>query len=93
MSTSISNTVQRLNSLLPLKLRQAALPSELANVHRATLVSLATQGRPPNREELHELLAGGDVDAALTRLAVDPVKPHGADILVTKAAVFAVVLL
>jgi len=63
--------VQRLNSQLPLKLRQAALPPELANVHRATLASLANQGRPPNREELQELLAGEDVDAALTRLAND----------------------
>ena len=71
MSTSISNAVHRLNSQLPLKLRQAALPTGLANVHRATLTSLAAQGRPPNREELHELLAGGDVDGALTRLASD----------------------
>jgi len=71
MSTSISNAVQRLNSQLPFKLRQSALPSELANAHRATLTSLAEQGRPPNREELHDLLADGDVDAALTRLASD----------------------
>jgi len=71
MSTSTSDAVQRLNSLLPLKLRQAALPPELLNLHRATLTSLANRGRPPDREELHELLAGGDVDAALTRLASD----------------------
>jgi mercuric reductase len=71
MSTSIINAVQRLNDQLPLKLRQTALPPELANVHRVTLASLANQGRPPNREELQELLAGGDVDAALTRLAND----------------------
>ncbi|MEN8204855.1 MAG: alkylmercury lyase family protein [Pseudomonadota bacterium] len=71
MNTSISNAVQRLNSQLPLKARQLALPSGLASVHRATLSSLAKQGRPPNREELSELLDGGDVDAALTRLAND----------------------
>jgi mercuric reductase len=71
MSTSTSDAVQRLNSLLPLKLRQAALPPELLNLHRATLTSLANRGQPPDREELHELLAGGDVDAALTRLASD----------------------
>jgi hypothetical protein len=71
MSTSTSNALQRLNSLLPLKLRQSALPSELLNLHRATLTSLTDRGRPPSREELHELLAGGDVDAALTRLARD----------------------
>jgi hypothetical protein len=71
MTTSISNAVQRLNSQLPLKARQLALPPELASVHRATLTSLAEQGRPPGREELKELLAGGDVDAALTRLAND----------------------
>jgi mercuric reductase len=79
MSTSSSNAVQRLNSQLPLKTRQAALPPELANVHRATLTSLAEQGRPPNREELHDLLAGKDIDAALTRLASD-------DLIVLNAA-------
>lgn len=79
MSTSSSNAVQRLNSQLPLKTRQAALPPELANVHRATLTSLAEQGRPPNREELHDLLAGRDIDAALTRLASD-------DLIVLNAA-------
>jgi hypothetical protein len=56
MSTSISNAVQRLNSQLPLKLRQAALPPALANVHRTTLASLASQGRPPGREELQDYL-------------------------------------
>ena len=71
MSTSTSNAVQRLNELLPLKLKQAALPPELANVHRVTLASLAIQGRPPNREELHELLDGSDIDAVLARLAND----------------------
>ena len=71
MTTSISNAVQRLNEQLPLKARQQALPSELASVHRATLTSLAEQGRPPNREELSKLLDSGDIDAALTRLASD----------------------
>jgi len=64
MNPVISTAVQRLNSQLPLKHRQAALPPGLANVHRTTLTSLANQGRPPSREELHELLDGGDVDAA-----------------------------
>jgi mercuric reductase len=71
MTTSISNAVQRLNEQLPLKARQQALPPELASVHRATLSSLARQGRPPNREELGELLGNGDIDAALARLAND----------------------
>ncbi len=71
MTTSISNAIQRLNSQLPLKARQLALPPELAGVHRATLASLAEQGQPPGREELGELLDGGDIDAALTRLASD----------------------
>ena len=71
MTTSISNAVQRLNEQLPLKARQQALPPELASVHRATLSSLAKQGRPPNREELGELLGNGDIDAALARLASD----------------------
>ena len=71
MTTSISNAVQRLNEQLPLKARQQALPPELASVHRATLSSLARQGRPPNREELGELLGNGDIDAALARLASD----------------------
>ena len=71
MTESIRNAVQRLNSLLPLKARQDALPPGLARVHRATLASLAEQGRPPNRKELDDLLEGGDVDAALARLAGD----------------------
>jgi len=71
MSMPVSNAVQRLNDQLPLKLRQAALPPGLANVHRVTLASLAIQGQPPNREELQELIDGGDVDAALARLEND----------------------
>jgi len=71
VSISVSNAVQRLNSQLPLKLRQAALPPGLANVHRTTLTSLANQGRPPNREELHELLDDSDIDTTLARLAND----------------------
>lgn len=71
MNTSITSAVQRLNGKLPLKLRQAALPPELANVHRAILTSLANHGRPLDREELHKLLAAEDVDAALNRLAGD----------------------
>jgi len=71
MTTATSVALQRLNSLLPLKIRQSALPSKLLSLHRATLTSLADRGRPPDREELHELLAGSDVDAALRRLADD----------------------
>lgn len=71
MTALISNSVERLNSQLPLKSRQAALPPGLASVHRATLISLAEQGRPPNRNELDNLLGGGDIDAALARLASD----------------------
>ena len=71
MTTSIRNAVQRLNEQLPLKARQQALPPGLSNAHRATLTSLAEQGRPPSRKELSELLDGDDVDAALTRLAND----------------------
>ena len=71
MTTSISNAVQRLNEQLPLKARQQALPPELASMHRATLSSLARQGRPSNREELSKILDSGDIDAALARLAND----------------------
>ena len=71
MSTSISNAVQRLNSRLPLKLRQAALPPWLARVHRATLTSLSEKGRPLITGELNELLEGSDVSAALAWLAND----------------------
>ena len=71
MTDSISNAVERLNSQLPLKARQLALPSELANVHRATLTSLAERGRPLNQAELNEFLDGSDATAALKRLASD----------------------
>jgi len=71
MTTLISDSVQRLNSQLPLKSRQAALPTGFVSVHRAALTSLAEQGRPPNRNELDDLLADDDVNAVLTRLAGD----------------------
>mgnify|MGYP001825486498 CR=1 FL=1 len=71
MNTAITSAIQRLNSKLPLKRRQTALPPELANIHRVVLTSLATHGRPPGREELRKLLATEDVDAALKRLADD----------------------
>ena len=71
MNTSMTSAVQRLNSKLPLKRRQAALSPELANMHRAILTSLANHGRPLDREELHQLLAAEDIDAALDRLAAD----------------------
>jgi hypothetical protein len=79
MTTSIRNAVQRLNSQLPLKLRQAALPPLLARVHRATLTSLSEQGRPLINRELNKLLEGTDVNAALTRLANDDLVVLNAD--------------
>lgn len=71
MTIHISAAVARLNGQLPLQDRQRKLAPTLAQVHRCIIRSLVEEGRPPNRQEIRELLGGGDVDAALERLKSD----------------------
>jgi hypothetical protein len=71
--------VDRLNAILPLAARQAALPPSLRAMHRAILTGFAEHGAPPAREELGGLAEGGDFDAALARLVRDDLVVPGAD--------------
>ncbi|UCE90277.1 MAG: alkylmercury lyase family protein [Pseudomonadota bacterium] len=67
----ISAALERLNSQLPLKARQDALPSVLKATHQSVLYSLAERGRPPTMDELEVALGMGKVEAALQRLGAD----------------------
>lgn len=71
MSDRIQSAVERLATQLPLQERQAALPAAYAEVHRAMLRMLATEGRPLTRAEIAAILADGDAEAALARLGDD----------------------
>jgi hypothetical protein len=59
--------IRRLDQLLPLKHRQAALPATILSVHRAILRSFAEQGRPLKRQEIAAML--GSEASALNALA------------------------
>lgn len=79
MGVDIAAAVARLESQLPLRARQQALPAELAAVHRAILAALADEGRPPERARLAVLLNGAtDVETALARLGEDDLVVLGA---------------
>jgi len=63
--------LQKLNQLLPLAERQAALPAPLASLHRAVLHSFISQGRPLTHTEIKQRWPDLNVSQALTRLAGD----------------------
>ena len=63
--------LQKLNHLLPLAERQAALPSPLAKLHQAVLHSFIDSGRPLTHAKMKQQWSGLDVSQALTRLAGD----------------------
>ncbi len=63
--------LHRLNHLLPLAKRQAALPAPLAELHRSVLHSFVESGHPLTRAEMEQQWPGLDVAQALTRLAGD----------------------
>lgn len=71
MAADIQRAIARLHDQLPLQARQRALPSELADIHRAILRSLAERGMPLSRREIAERLGDGDVDSVLQRLGND----------------------
>ena len=64
MKDRVNLAVDRLAAQLPLQDRQSALPEAYASVHRQTLRSLASLGRPLDRDEIAALLPDGDVDEA-----------------------------
>ncbi|MFW5454333.1 alkylmercury lyase family protein [Thioalkalivibrio sulfidiphilus] len=68
---NIEQAIERLHSQLPLRDRQQALPTELAEVHRAILRSFIEQGRPLKSQEIAAMVTGGDASEALKRLGDD----------------------
>lgn len=66
---SISESLDRLNSLLPLKVRQDGLEPALKELHRNILRSFAATGRPPSRAQIAEQVGADRVDDALMQLA------------------------
>jgi mercuric reductase len=71
MSTKIDDSLERLNRRLPLAARQAALPAEIAALHRAVLRSLFDRGRPPQPHEIEAMLREFTLREALDRLGGD----------------------
>jgi len=68
---NISDSVDHLNSLLPLKERQDALDPVLKDLHREILRSFSANGKPPSRAQLEEQLGSEHVDDMLQKLAGD----------------------
>jgi len=67
----IQTAVTKLNSQLPLLARQQALPTSLAEAHRAILRSLAEKGTPPDNDLLARMVGADGVADALNRLGGD----------------------
>ena len=88
---NISDSVDHLNSLLPLKKRQDALDPVLKDLHREILRSFAATGKPLSRAQLEEQLGSEKVDEVLQQLAGDDLVVLSADKLeVTGAYPFTV---
>jgi hypothetical protein len=79
MSATVDVALERLNLLLPLAARQAALPAELAALHRAVLRSLYDHCRPPEVAEAACLLRDFTWQQALDRLGGDDLVVLSAD--------------
>jgi mercuric reductase len=66
----IQTAVDRLESQLPLRRRQQALPDGIARAHRAILRSIAATGQPPEVDQL-ERIARMDAGTVIDRLCSD----------------------
>jgi len=71
MDQKIKVAIDRLNSNLPLFLRQQALPEKWQSLHRAILDSLANNNRVPEYAEMEKIIGVGYLDQAIQRLASD----------------------
>ncbi|MFH0995854.1 MAG: alkylmercury lyase family protein [Pseudomonadota bacterium] len=76
---TIAEAVERLNQLLPLKLRQEQLPTDLRAVHRGILNGFVSYGRPLNRDEISVLLNTTDIETGLKQLLEDDLVVLGSD--------------
>ena len=68
---NISDSVAKLNSLLPLKERQDRLDPALKDLHRSILRSFVATGKPLSRVQLEKQLGSEKVDSILQQLAGD----------------------
>lgn len=75
----VSDSLARLNGLLPLNKRQDALDPLLKDLHREILRSFAASGKPPSREQLEEQFGSEMVDDILQHLAGDDLVVLSAD--------------
>ena len=71
MDSIIEAALARLNSQLPLKARQDSLPQAVKSLHQHILQHLASQGRPPDADEVTSVPSLQDYSAGLQRLAAD----------------------
>ena len=67
----ILSSVEKLNSLLPLKARQDQLSVPLKKLHWKVLSTLVEQGRAPNTQELAHVLGDENYHESLQRLGAD----------------------
>jgi len=65
----IKQAVARLNSQLPLKLRQDELSPKFKATHQCVLQSLVNIGQPPTQVAMEQLLGKDNVDYSIQRLA------------------------
>lgn len=68
---NIQSAVDRLNSQLPLKARQAQLSPALKKLHQTILMSLVKRGAPPTQDEMAEQVAEAQVASALQTLGAE----------------------
>jgi hypothetical protein len=76
---NVSDGVDQLNKLLPLKAHQSALDPALRNLHQEVLRSFATSGRPLSRAQITALTGAENVDDMLSQLAADDLVVLSAD--------------
>lgn len=67
----LNASLEKLNSLLPLKAKQTLLEPPLRRLHVTILEHFANAGAPLSREQAAQVLGDSDVDTALHRLAAD----------------------
>ncbi|NDP49086.1 MAG: hypothetical protein GZ085_12010 [Sulfuriferula multivorans] len=75
----LSQAIERLNRLLPLKARQNKLSESLKTLHQAVIQSLVMRGCPLSRSEIAEQVGEDKVDTAIARLEHDDLAVLSAD--------------
>ena len=76
---NVSDGVEHLNKLLPLKARQVALDPAVLNLHQEVLQSFVTAGRPLSRAQIAARPGAVNVDDMLSQLAADDLFVLSAD--------------